>query len=180
MVIWLTGISGAGKSTLAGLIQGSFKSRLPELVLIDGDEVRELFGNNLGYKEDDRYRQIERIQRIARMLDRQQMVVVVSALYAHPKLLEWNRQNFSDYYEIYLEAPLDIVAARDPKGLYAKAARGEMPDVVGIDVPWHAPAASDLHIKMEPKGKADGAFRKIVNAIPLLADLEKRENETAR
>ena len=62
MVIWITGISGAGKSTLAALIRDNFKSRLPELVSIDGDEVRELFGNNLGFKEDDRYRQIQRIQ----------------------------------------------------------------------------------------------------------------------
>ena len=179
MVIWITGISGAGKSTLAALIRDNFKSQLPELVSIDGDEVRELFGNNLGFKEDDRYRQIQRIQTFARMLDRQNMVVVVSALYAHPNLLEWNRENFSDYFEIYLEAPLEVVVERDPKGLYAKVARGEMKDVVGVDLPWHAPLAPDLKIKMEPQGKAEEAFRQIVGAVPLLADLEERENATA-
>ncbi|MBO89841.1 MAG: hypothetical protein CMP14_10000 [Rickettsiales bacterium] len=94
MVIWLTGISGAGKTTLAALIRDNFKGCLPEMVLVDGDEVRELFGHNLGYKEEDRYRQIERIQKLAHMLDRQCMIVVVSALYAHPRLLEWNRDNF--------------------------------------------------------------------------------------
>ena len=121
---------------------------------------------------------IQRIQTFARMLDRQRMVVVVSALYAHPNLLEWNRENFSDYFEIYLEAPLEVVMERDPKGLYAKVARGEMQDVVGIDLPWHAPVAPDLKIKMEPQGKAEEVYRQIVGAVPLLADLEERENAT--
>lgn len=146
MIVWITGISGAGKTTLCDELSALLKPNIPELVVIDGDFVRETFGNTLGYKEQDRIVQIQRIQRLARELDRQGLVVLVAALYANGDLLSWNRENFANYFEVYLDAPLTLVQARDAKGLYAKAARGEMPDVVGIDVPWHAPQNADLHV----------------------------------
>ncbi len=171
MVIWITGISGSGKSTLSKLIYEKFKHDLPGLVLIDGDEVRELFGNSLGYKESDRYKQIERIQRIATMLDKQDLFVVVSALYAHPDLLAKNRENYSDYFEVYLDASVELVSKRDPKGLYAKAASGETQDVVGIDVAWHAPSNSNLRIRMDDNPRPEEALQDIVTAIPIFREL---------
>ena len=123
MVIWITGLSGAGKTTLATALYEAMKPRLPTLVRIDGDEVRALFGNSLGFTESDRRLQIQRLQSLATMLDGQGLVVIVAALYAHPELLAWNRDHFSDYFEVYLEASLELVRSRDPKGLYAKAAR---------------------------------------------------------
>ena len=146
MIIWITGISGAGKTTLCEALRRLLKPRLPELVLLDGDVIRDIFGNDLGFAEPDRMRQIRRIQSIALELDRQGLVVLVAALYAHPSLLEWNRQNFTAYFEIYLEASLPLVQARDPKGLYAKVKRGEMKEVVGLDIPWHSPTSPDLRI----------------------------------
>jgi adenylylsulfate kinase len=140
MVIWITGLSGAGKTTLATALYEAMKPRLSALVRIDSDEVRALFGNSLGFSEPDRRLQIQRLQSLATMLDGQGLVVIVAALYAHPELLAWNRDHFSDYFEIYLEASMDLVRSRDSKGLYAKAQAGEMADVVGVDVPWAIPA----------------------------------------
>ncbi len=140
MVIWITGLSGVGKTTLATALYEAMKPGLPALVRIDGDEVRALFGNSLGFTESDRRLQIQRLQSLATMLDGQGLVVIVAALYAHPELLAWNRDHFSDYFEIYLEASMDLVRSRDSKGLYAKAQAGEMADVVGVDVPWAIPA----------------------------------------
>ncbi len=139
MVIWITGLSGVGKTTLATALYEAMKPGLPALVRIDGDEVRALFGNSLSFAESDRRLQIQRIQSLAAMLDGQGLTVIVAALYAHPELLAWNRDHFSDYFEVYLEASLELVRSRDPKGLYAKADSGDMPDVVGLDVPWYAP-----------------------------------------
>src|SRR5580698_9930829 len=116
MIIWVTGISGAGKTTLCLALQRILKPKLPELVLLDGDVIRDIFGNDLGFAEADRKRQIARIQSIARELDRQDLVVLVAALYSHPSLLEWNRNNFPSYFEIYLEASISLVSSRDPKG----------------------------------------------------------------
>ncbi|MEM9107720.1 MAG: adenylyl-sulfate kinase [Pseudomonadota bacterium] len=169
MIVWITGISGAGKTTLCNELSGLLKPSIPELVVIDGDFVRETFGNTLGYKEQDRVEQIQRIQRLARELDRQGLVVLVAALYANSTLLAWNRDNFNDYFEIYLDAPLTLVQSRDAKGLYAKAARGEMPDVVGIDVPWHAPQQADLHVDAAQAPAPSDLARDVAMRIPQFA-----------
>ena len=152
-VIWLTGLSGAGKSTIAEALVGRLKPARPDTVLIDGDTVRVLFGGDLGYDEAARHQQIGRIQRLAHWLGRQDLCVVVAALYAHPDLLAWNRAHLPGYFEIYVDAPLDLLRARDGKGLYAGAASGKIRHVVGMDIPWHAPKHPDMVIdaqRMEP------------------------------
>ena len=169
MVIWLTGISGAGKTTLSDAIARRFKRFVPELVQIDGDEIRELFGASLSYREPDRYEQIQRIQRLARMLDRQNMLVLVAALYGHPDLFARNREIFSEYFEVYLKAPLDLVQRRDPKDLYRKVTLGEMDNVVGIDIPWHAPENPHLQIDAEQEVDPDALALDVARRIPRLA-----------
>jgi len=175
LVVWITGISGAGKTTLCEALSALLKPSLPELVLIDGDVVRNIFGGDLGYGEEDRARQIKRIQGLAQELDRQGLVAIVGALYAHPDLLAWNRQNFSDYFEIYLDAPLTLVQQRDAKDLYGKAARGEMSDVVGIDVPWHAPENPDLRIDATEALAPSELAKSVAMQIPRFAEVLGRE-----
>lgn len=170
MVIWITGISGSGKTTICDTIWRLAKPHIPELVNLDGDVVRDIFNDKLGYEEPDRVRQIRRIQRLAKMLDAQGMIVLVAALYAHTDLLTWNRENFADYAEIYLDAPLALVQDRDPKGLYEMARSGEMKNVVGIDIPWHAPEAPTLRVEMTPSLTPEGAARQVLDAIPALSD----------
>jgi len=169
MVIWITGISGAGKSTVCEAIIQMAKPYVPEMVWLDGDVVREIFGDNLGHTEPDRMRQIQRIQRLAKELDAQGMVVLVAALYAHPDLLSWNRENFESYAEIYRDAPLELVRKRDPKGLYAKVQTGEVEHVVGIDIPWHAPENSTLTVQMTDSESPDSIARRIVEVTPVLS-----------
>jgi adenylyl-sulfate kinase len=169
MVIWITGLSGAGKTTLSTALVDLLKPRMPELVLIDGDAVRAMFGETLDYSEASRTIQIKRLQALAQYLSRQGLVVIVAALYAHPDLLAWNRRNFPAYFEVYIEAPLDLVRARDPKGLYKKAARGEMADVVGIDIPWHAPERPDMVIDARSREAPETIARRLARAVPRLA-----------
>ena len=169
MVIWITGISGAGKSTICEAIIRMAKPYISEMVWLDGDVVREIFDDNLGHTEPDRVRQIKRIQRLAKELDSQGMVVLVAALYANPNLLKWNRVNFENYTEVYLDAPLDFVCKRDPKGLYAKLRIGEVKHVVGVDIPWHAPENPTLTIQMTDAESPDSISRRIVEAIPSMS-----------
>jgi adenylylsulfate kinase-like enzyme len=167
MVIWITGLSGAGKTTLCDALTRLVKPRLPEFVVVDGDAVRALFGHDLDFTEASRMRQIQRIQALAQELSRQGLVVLVAALYAHPDLLTWNRANLDGYFEVYLEAPLDLVRARDPKALYAKAACGEVKDMVGLDIPWHAPRTPDL--VLDANGAVEDLARRVATAVPRLA-----------
>jgi adenylylsulfate kinase len=130
MVVWLTGLSGAGKSTIADAIVRIVKPHLHSLVLIDGDVIRDLFGAGLGFDEEARKLQIGRLQRLAQFLARQNIPVIVSALYAHPDLMQWNRDNLSGYFEVYVNTSLATVMARDTKGLYSQNKAGNLPNVV--------------------------------------------------
>ena len=179
MVIWITGISGVGKTTLSDAIARKFKPLIPELVQIDGDEIRGLFGASLSYQEHDRYEQIQRIQRLAQMLDRQGMIVLVAALYGHSELFAWNREIFSQYFEIYIEAPLELVQRRDPKSLYHKASVGEMPNVVGLDIPWHAPEHPHMRINAGLEEDPDSLALDIAQRIPELARRLDRVQDSA-
>lgn len=149
MVIWITGISGAGKTTLCEALWNRFEPRVPQMVMIDGDIIREMYDDPLGFDAASRRIQIGRIQRLARALDNQGKLVLVAALYSDDDLLAWNRSTFSEYFEVYLKASIDLVSKRDPKGLYKKALNGQMKDVVGIDIEWNPPKNPDLVIDTE-------------------------------
>jgi len=88
MIIWIAGLSAAGKTTLATALAAKLRRRMPNLVVLDGDVIRQLYGNDLGYEEADRVVQIKRIQNLAAFLESQGIVVVVAALYARDDLLE--------------------------------------------------------------------------------------------
>lgn len=168
MVIWMTGLSGAGKSTVAEAIYGLLKPRMPELVLLDGDIIREVFGKSLDYTEQSRVIQIQRLQNMAKLLSDQGLAVIVTALYCHPELIAWNRSHIPEYFEVYMDTPLEVVQQRDVKGLYAKAKRGEMPHVVGLDIPWYPPPSPDLHLKHSSGTTPDGFARQIIESCPRL------------
>lgn len=169
MVIWVTGLSGSGKTTLCTKLRDLLKSTIPELVLLDGDQVRQAFGEGLGYREEDRIVQIKRIQNLALMLSNQGMVVLVAALYANPELLAWNRENLTGYFEIYLEASLEALKLRDYKGLYQGASSGTIPNVVGMDIPWHSPQSPDLTVNTDELPDPEITAQRLIAAIPRLS-----------
>jgi adenylylsulfate kinase-like enzyme len=175
MVIWITGLSGSGKSTLCDALRPKLKALRPSLVTLDGDVVRAAFGDDLGFHEADRIRQIKRIQGIAKMLADQDITVLVAALYASPDLLAWNRANLRGYFEVYLAADVDFLLTRDTKKLYGRARSGEMPNVVGVDIPWHAPHNPDLcldaRLVTSPGLLADQVLRGVMAKAQILSSL---------
>ncbi len=171
MVIWITGMSGSGKTTLAEAVKALIKPTHPHTVLLDGDIIRAAFGIGLGYSEPERVTQIQRIQNLTKVLADQQLIVVVAALYAHKDLSHWNRQNLPGYYEVYIEASWNLLEDRDQKNLYSKAKAGETKNVVGFDIPWHAPENPDLLINADSQTNPDEMARQLIATIPSLSGL---------
>lgn len=167
MIIWITGISGSGKTTIASSLIKKYKSVIRNLVNVDGDIVRELFGDDLMYDTKSRITQIKRIQRLCLFLESQNLVVIASALYSDSKLMLWNRENFKNYYEIYLEASLDLVKKRDVKGLYKKYEKGLEKNIVGLDIPWHIPQNFDLKINMDELPSIEEVIDRITKKLDI-------------
>lgn len=173
MVIWVTGMSRAGKTTLCNALWTKLKPNLPTLVTLDGDLIRKVFGQGLGYREEDRVIQITRMQSLAKMLSDQGLVVMVAALYANPELLAWNRQNINGYFEVYLEASVEVLRQRDSNGLYQGAIDGTVNDVVGVDIPWHVPQTPDLTVNTDNPEKPEVLAQRVIAAIPALGKAQE-------
>lgn len=167
MVVWLTGLSGAGKTTLATALVGKLKQNRRNVILLDGDGVRACFGDDLGHAEADRRKQIMRVQRLARFLSEQEMLVVVAVVYSNPEQLAWNREKIRGYLECYLRVSLKTVKDRDAKGLYAKAEKAETANTVGIDIPWHEPVAPDLVFDLDNPVSPEQMADYIIERIPV-------------
>ncbi|WP_280463187.1 adenylyl-sulfate kinase [Nocardia carnea] len=144
MIIWLIGMSGAGKTTIGRLLHSELHAANPATVYLDGDLLREVWGEKTGHDIASRAVNAGRISRLCAMLDRQGFDVVAAVLSIFPEWQAWNRQMFSSYFEVFLDAPMDVLRARDTKGLYAAAAAGTEKDVVGVDIEFPRPPAPDL------------------------------------
>ena len=146
MVVWIIGLSGAGKTTLSNEIASELAKQKKHVILIDGDVVREVFGNDLGHSIEDRRKNADRVCRLCKFLDDQGMDVVCAILSLFEEHREWNRRTFENYFEIYIESPLDALVRRDPKGLYKRFAQGDITDVAGMDIDFEIPVNAHLVI----------------------------------
>lgn len=142
--VWITGLSGAGKSTLAQVVWRKLRDRGEPAVIVDGDAVREIAGNDLGHDPEDRRANAYRIARMCRFLSLQGLDVVCATMSLFHELHAWNRENQPRYLEVFLDVPLETLVARDSKGLYEGARQGEVGDVVGMQLGYEAPRDPDM------------------------------------
>lgn len=127
-VIWLTGLSGSGKTTLATALQ----AKLPDSILLDGDSLREVLANvQGGYDRESRKKLAFTYARLAGLLACQGFTVIVATISLFHELHAWNRENLPNYLEVFLDVPLKVRQARDPKGLYAGEKKGAIRDMAG-------------------------------------------------
>lgn len=146
MVIWIIGLSGAGKTTLANKVVAQANIKSKKTILIDGDIIREVFDNDLSYSMEDRLVNAQRICKLGKFLDGQGLNVVCAILSIFPETREWNRKNIKNYYEIFIDTPLDMLVDRDSKGIYGKYKKGEISEVAGMDIEFSKPDQADLVI----------------------------------
>lgn len=147
MVVWMIGLSGAGKTTLSEIVYERLKPTLPNLVRLDGDVIRSIFGNDVDHSIEGRRRNAARLSGLSKFLADEGIHVLAAVLALFPEWRAWNRLNIQDYAEVYVKASMETLTRRDSKGLYAKALRGDMKNVVGIDIPFPEPESPDLVIE---------------------------------
>ena len=147
-VLWITGLSGAGKSTLSTLVDAALYRRGHHTFVLDGDNMRRRLCRDLGFSDADRAENIRRVAETARLMTDAGLIVLTAFISPFRSERELARSLFApdSFVEIYVNAPLELVEQRDPKGLYRRARRGEIHRFTGIDSPYEAPLHPDVEL----------------------------------
>jgi len=148
-VVWFTGISGAGKSTIANILERKLHAAGRHTYLLDGDNLRHRLNRDLGFTTADRVENVRRVAEVAALMADAGLIVLVSLIspYRAERRLARERVGDSEFCEVFVDTPLEVAEARDRKGLYGKARRGELPNFTAVDAPYEAPEHPEIHIR---------------------------------
>jgi bifunctional enzyme CysN/CysC len=165
-VLWFTGLSGAGKSTIANLVEKQLHALGKHTYLLDGDNVRHGLNKDLGFTDADRVENIRRVAEVARLMADAGLICLVSFISPFRSERDFARSLLppGEFFEVFVDAPIEVAEARDPKGLYAKARRGELKNFTGIDSAYEAPTAPELHLRsgdLSPHEAADAVIARL-------------------
>jgi adenylyl-sulfate kinase len=148
-VLWFTGLSGSGKSTLAALVAAELRVRRVHVETLDGDEVRKNLSKGLGFSKEDRDANVRRLGFVARLIARSGGCAITAAISPYRDVRDEVRSGIARFCEVHCDCPVEVLTKRDPKGLYAKAIRGEIKNFTGIDDPYEAPLAPEVRINTD-------------------------------
>ena len=164
--IWFTGLSGAGKSTIANLLEQRLHAGGKHTVLLDGDMVRQGLNRDLGFAVSDRVENIRRIAEVARLMVDAGLIVIVAFISPYRSDRQMARSLFAEgeFIEVFVDAPFEECERRDPKGLYARARRGEVKNFTGIDSEYQPPEAPEVRVPTAEIG-ADACTAMILRAM---------------
>jgi adenylyl-sulfate kinase len=164
--IWFTGLSGAGKSTLANALELRLHAQGRHTYLLDGDNVRHGLNRDLGFTQADRTENIRRVAQAARLMTDAGLIVIVSTISPYLSDRQSARALFPQdgFIEVYLNTSIEECERRDPKGLYAKARRGELKDFTGIDSAYEPPVQCELTLDAG-QFDVDACVEKIIECL---------------
>jgi adenylylsulfate kinase len=147
-VLWFTGLSGAGKSTTAAALNQQLTQSGCNTYLLDGDLLRQGLCKDLGFSEEDRAENLRRIGEVARLMVDAGLLVICATISPFEKTRRELRERFApgDFIEVFIDAPLSVCEARDPKGLYRKVREGKIAQFTGIDSAYDRPTNADIHL----------------------------------
>jgi adenylylsulfate kinase len=145
-VLWFTGLSGSGKTTTARFIEEKLRHNGYKVELLDGDELRQTVCKGLGFSQEDRFESITRIAYLAKLLSRNGVIVLVSAITPYRGMRDYIRSTVPGFVEIYVNCPLEVCEKRDVKGHYAKARRGDLTRFTGVSDPYEEPLQPEIII----------------------------------
>lgn len=168
-VIWLTGLSGAGKTTLAKEVFLRLRAAGDSVVMLDGDELREVFGavaaNSQNHGREGRLALAMQYAHLCRVIAAQGLTVVIATISLFREVHAWNRANLPGYFEVYLKVPVEELRRRDPKGIYRRFDAGELSHVAGLDLPIDEPDAADWVVKYEAGRSVTALAEDLLNRL---------------
>ncbi|AYN29129.1 MULTISPECIES: adenylyl-sulfate kinase [Buttiauxella] len=167
-VLWFTGLSGSGKSTIAGALEEALHQLGVSTYLLDGDNVRHGLCSDLGFSDADRKENIRRVGEVANLMVDAGLVVLTAFISPHRAERQMVRDRVGEgrFIEVFVDTPLSVCEARDPKGLYKKARAGELRNFTGIDSVYEAPVNPEIYLDGE---------QLVTNLIAQLLDLLRRD-----
>lgn len=148
-VLWFTGLSGAGKTTICLALEPKLRERGVRVERLDGDVVRQSLTKDLGFSKEDRDKNIERVTFVAKLLSRNNVGVLSAFISPYAETRDYVRGETTNFIEVFVDAPLQVCADRDVKGMYAKAFAGEIKNFTGVSDPYEAPTHPDIHVRTD-------------------------------
>ena len=154
---FFTGLSGAGKSTIGGEFFRRLKAKNNAAVLLDGDLIRPVYLDGIGYTNEERLTGAARTFRVCKMLTDQGIDVVCCSISMYEQLRRWNREHIDNYREIYIKVKMETLFRRDQKGLYSSGAK----NVMGVDLPFDEPKHPDIIIQNDGEESPDEIVKRL-------------------
>ena len=147
-ILWFTGLSGSGKSTVANAVESKLLALNKHTYLLDGDNIRMGLNKGLTFSDEDRIENIRRIGEVSKLFVDAGTIVLTAFISPFQKERDTVRSLVQDgeFIEVFIDTPLEVCESRDPKGLYQKARKGEIPNFTGISSPYEAPTEAEIHI----------------------------------
>ncbi len=171
-VLWMTGLSGSGKSTIAKGLEKKLHEAGYLSYVLDGDNVRSGINANLGFSEEDRLENIRRVSEVSKLF-LQAGVITINSFVSPTKDVRQLAKDIigaEDFIEVYINAPFEVCAQRDVKGLYKKALAGEIKNFTGLDAPFEAPNNAEIEIKtaeMSVEDSVEQIFQQLIQRIKI-------------
>jgi len=169
--IWITGMSGAGKSTLAGLLEAELRARGLRVEVLDGDVVRTNLTHGLGFSKDDRDANILRVGWVCKLLSRNDVVAIAAVISPYRAARDQVREHIGRFVEVYMEAPLDVLVARDVKGLYKRAIAGEIANFTGVTDPYEPPLQPEVTCHADGRDAPEESAAQVIRTLEELGYL---------
>jgi adenylyl-sulfate kinase len=172
--VWLTGLSVSGKSTVSALLADEILKRGRRVEVLDGDELRTHLTQGLGFSKEDRDTNVRRIGWVCELLTRNDVVAIAAVISPYRQVRDELRSRIGRFVEVHMQAPLELLAERDVKGLYRRAADGEIPAFTGLTDPYEPPHEPEVTCYSDGSETPAESAARIIAAIEEIGYLERR------
>jgi len=167
---WVTGLSATGKTTLSSLLVTHLRGQGKTVIHLDGDDLRQVLADEI-YAREDRIALAMRYARLCKLLTEQGLDIVIAVIGLFKEVHKWNRENITNYIEIFIDTPLSELKKRDPKNIYRDFELGLIKNVAGIDLKIDIPSNPDIYLKWSEKSTIDSMFNELVKSIENRVDI---------